>query len=167
MYVYRIQPYDERRLEQQSGVVDVGAHMKPGIKGKVAVVAGGARGSGLVIAERLAREGLKVALTGRDPAMGRSAEAQIRATGGEAIGIVADVTSQDGPAAIKAAADEAFGPPGIVVLNMAKIPSDARGLMAVSDEEFYAGFETYYMSIVRMARAFLPDMARMKWGRVI
>lgn len=141
--------------------------MKLGIEGRVAVIAGGARGSGLVIAQRLAAEGVKVVLTGRHEAMVKAAEQSIRAAGGAAAGVVADVTAKDGPARIKAAADQAFGPPGIIVLNMAAIPSNARALMAIDEAEVYHAFETYYMTVFRMARAFLPDMAKATWGRVI
>ena len=141
--------------------------MKLGIEGRIAVVAGGARGSGLVIAQRLAAEGVKVVLTGRHADMVRAAEQSIRTAGGDAVGVVADVTSKEGPAMIKAAADKAFGAPGIIVLNMAAIPSNARALMAIDEAEVYHAFETYYMTVFRMARTFLPDMAQMNWGRVI
>lgn len=141
--------------------------MQLGIEGKIAVVAGGARGSGLVIAEQLAGEGVKVVLTGRYPEIVRAAEKKIRAAGGEATGVVVDVTAKDGPATIKAAADKAYGPANIIVLNMATIASTARNFMDISEEEYYLCFETYYMTVVRMCRAFLPDMAKAKWGRVI
>lgn len=140
--------------------------MELGIKGRVAVVAGGARGSGLVIAERLASEGVKVVLTGRYPEMVKAAEDKIRAAGGEALGLVVDVTAKDGPATIKAAADKAFGPAGIIIINVG-IVSHARNLMDIPEEDYYECFEAYYMTVVRMCRAFLPDMAEMKWGRVI
>lgn len=140
--------------------------MDLGLMGKTAVVSGGARGSGLQIGQRLAREGARIVLSGRDPEMVRAAEKSIRDAGGDAIGVVADVTTKEGPAEIKAAA-ETFGPVSIAIFNFAALSSLEREFMKIPDEEFYQGIETYYMTIVRMCRTFLPDMVDLNWGRVI
>jgi NAD(P)-dependent dehydrogenase (short-subunit alcohol dehydrogenase family) len=141
--------------------------MDLGLKGKVAVVSGGARGSGLEIGQRLAREGAKIVLTGRDPATVRAAEQSIRDLGGEAIGVVVDPITKDGPATIKAAAAKAFGRVAIMIINFADLSTLERDFLKISDEEFYSSVETYYMAPVRMCREFLPDMVDLNWGRVI
>ena len=59
--------------------------------GKVAIVTGATSGIGRVTAEQFAREGAKVAFCGRREALGREVEAGIKAAGGEATYIRADV----------------------------------------------------------------------------
>ena len=141
--------------------------MDLGIKGRIAVICGGARGSGLEIAHFLAREGVKVVMSGRYPDMVREAEKSVRDAGGEAVGVVADVVAPDGPEKIKEAAHKAFGAPDIMVLNIATISSNDREFMNITDEEFEKSYQAYFMAPVRMLRAFLPDMAKNRWGRVV
>jgi NAD(P)-dependent dehydrogenase (short-subunit alcohol dehydrogenase family) len=57
-------------------------------EGRTGLVTGAARGIGFAIAERLAREGARVALVDRDPEV----EAVAKRLGARAQGIVADVT---------------------------------------------------------------------------
>lgn len=59
--------------------------------GKVAVVTGAARGIGKAAAIRLARAGCRVVLNGRDAATLETVAAEIRASGGDAISVVADL----------------------------------------------------------------------------
>ena len=85
--------------------------------GKVAVVAGGSRGCGRGIAEVLAAEGARVVLSGRQQAAVHDTVEAIRAAGGEAQGVVADMAEKAGASNIIAAAREAYGSPDILVTN--------------------------------------------------
>lgn len=62
------------------------------VRDKVALVTGGASGLGKAAAERLAREGAKVAVLGRDQDENRQVVEEINAAGGEAIPITADIS---------------------------------------------------------------------------
>ncbi len=64
------------------------------LRGKVAVISGGARGMGAVEAKMFATEGAKVVLGDLLETEGRKVESEIRATGAEAIFVRLDVTSE-------------------------------------------------------------------------
>jgi 3-oxoacyl-[acyl-carrier protein] reductase len=88
-----------------------------GLTGKVALVTGSSRGIGRGIATRLVEEGADVVFSARGE---EALDAAVRgATGpGRAYGVVADVTSARGAAAVVAAAVETFGGLDIVVNNV-------------------------------------------------
>lgn len=140
--------------------------MDLGLNGKVALVAAGARGSGLAIARRLATEGAKVIVTGRDDGIVASALETLRAQGAAAEGIVSDMVSPEGVARIREGCEDGFGMPDILVVNPPS-PARTRGLLETPDEEFYETYDAYVMSLVRLGKAFLPAMSDKGWGRVV
>ena len=64
----------------------------PDLAGKVAVVSGGSRGIGAATCRLLAQNGAKVTVNGRDEAAIDSVVQEIQGSGGEAIGVAADLT---------------------------------------------------------------------------
>ena len=62
------------------------------LSGKVACVTGGSRGIGAQTCRMLADHGVKVAVSGRDPAAIEQVVAAIRSSGQDAIALVADCT---------------------------------------------------------------------------
>ena len=89
------------------------------LKGKAAFVAGGTRGFNLSIAKRYAQHGARVAVASRDEARCAAAAQEIRALGGETLGLPMDVRDADQVAAALAHTAEAFGPLDIVVAGQA------------------------------------------------
>ncbi|MBS7700242.1 MULTISPECIES: SDR family oxidoreductase [unclassified Chelatococcus] len=81
------------------------------------VVTGAASGIGRATALRFAREGAHILLTDRAAEALEDAAAEIRALGGKAVTLTADLTDPSAPAAIIAAAVEGFGGIEVVVSN--------------------------------------------------
>lgn len=79
------------------------------LEGKVVLVTGGTSGIGRASAILFAREGAKVALTGRRAAEGEGVVKQIKAAGGSAIFIKADLTETDTIPAVIARVVSSYG----------------------------------------------------------
>ena len=86
------------------------------VSGKTALVTGGSRGVGLMIARGLAQAGARVLISSRKEEQLQAAAAEL-AQEGECEAIVADVSSPEGAAALAAAARERFEKLDILVNN--------------------------------------------------
>lgn len=137
--------------------------MDLGISGRRAAVAASSRGLGFATAAALAREGVQVALCGRDA--GRVEEAA-RRIGASAVPLVADVSTVAGATGFVEAATEALGGIDILVANAGGPP--AGDFASVEDVEEYArAFELNALSAIAMCRAAVPAMQAAGWGRVL
>jgi 3-oxoacyl-[acyl-carrier protein] reductase len=135
-----------------------------GIDGRVALVTASSRGLGFASAEALAAEGVRVVVSARGPESLEQAEHQLRASGAEVFGVVADITDPHVPERLVTAAVERFGRLDIVVAN-AGGPPPGRAL-EVDDDAIRAAVEANLLSAVRLVRAALPHMRRETWGRI-
>lgn len=80
------------------------------LKNKVAVITGGSKGIGQAIAERFGKENMKVVVNyNSDKAGGDEAVAKIKAAGGDAVAIKADISTEEGVNRLLKAAEESFG----------------------------------------------------------
>jgi NAD(P)-dependent dehydrogenase (short-subunit alcohol dehydrogenase family) len=93
---------------------------------RTAIVTGAASGIGAACARRLAADGAAVVLTDIQPA--DAVAKQIEADGGRALALVADVADEEAWAAVVRAAEDRFGPVGVLVSNAYAVeiaPADA------------------------------------------
>src|SRR6266849_6224964 len=118
-----------------------------GFRGKVAIVTGGSEGLGRATAERIAREGVKVAICARrKDVLEQAAEGIRRATGGEVLAQPADVTQAEDVAAFVRAVVGRFGGVDILVNNAGT--SAAAGFEKVDDAAWQTDFDLKLMAAV-------------------
>ncbi len=86
------------------------------ISGKTALVTGGSRGIGLMIAHGLVKGGARVIVSSRKEGPVQEAAAELAATG-DCVGIPGDVATPEGAAALAQATTERFGKLDILVNN--------------------------------------------------
>lgn len=138
------------------------------LDGKSALVTGGSRGLGFAIATELAGEGTRVALLARDPAAVETAAAKLRASGYDAIGVVADTTRDRDVETAVAEAAERFGGIDILVNGAAKAAGGPpTALTDLNDDDLRSEMETKVLGYLRCARAVAPQMVERGWGRII
>jgi NAD(P)-dependent dehydrogenase (short-subunit alcohol dehydrogenase family) len=92
------------------------------LEGKVALVSGSTRGIGRTIAEMFAKEGAKVAVTGRTVDRGEKVVANIREAGGDAEFFRLDINDEDNVHRVVDATVERFGKLDTLINNAA--PTD-------------------------------------------
>ena len=132
------------------------------LKGKNAIVTGSTAGIGLAIATALAREGVSVILNGRSEKRVTDAIDAVKRDGGKDVtGIVADLATADGAAALIARVPSV----DIVVNNMGIF--EPKPFTEIPDADWTRFFEANVMSGVRLARHYFPKMLAGNWGRIV
>lgn len=135
--------------------------MDLGLRGKTALITGSTAGIGLEIARALAAEGTRVVIYGRDRRRVDLAVSSIADAGGEARGVVADVTTVDGADTLLSVS----GQVDILVNNLGIY--ETRDFAELTDDDWHRLFEVNVVSGARLARAVFPGMIARDDGRII
>ena len=139
--------------------------MDLGIQGKVALVLASSRGLGQAIAVSLAREGVKVAVTGRNEDGLQQSVRLIEAAGGKAVALnwdLADLTAID---ALVSKVEKELGPIDILINNTGGPPPTTA---AGQDPALWQkSFNDMVLSLIAITDRVLPGMRQRKWGRII
>jgi NAD(P)-dependent dehydrogenase (short-subunit alcohol dehydrogenase family) len=136
------------------------------LDGRRALVTGGARGLGRVIAEALAEAGAEVALASRTLEACRTAAGEIsRATGKRAAGFTVELTRSDEITRLVQEVESGFGAIDILVNNAGV---NVRGQAAdLREADWDVVVDTNLKAPFLLARALGPRMCARGWGRVI
>ncbi len=136
--------------------------MDLGISGKRALVCASSKGLGRGCAEALAAEGVHLVMNARGSDALEEAAADIRAAHGvEVTSVAADITTEDGRAAVLAAA----GDVDILVTNAGGPPP---GMWTDWDrEDFIGALDANMLTPIALMKALVPGMMDRGWGRVV
>jgi 3-oxoacyl-[acyl-carrier protein] reductase len=136
--------------------------MDLGIQGRKAIVCGSSRGLGRACAEALVQEGVFVIINGRTAETVEQTTAAINAINpGSAVGVVGDVTTEEGRAAVLAACAD----PDILVNNSAG-PAP-KSFLDTNATEWTAAAAGSMIAPLLLTKAVLPAMIERHFGRVI
>lgn len=134
-----------------------------GLEGQVAVVTGSSRGIGRSIAERLAREGARVVVTGRSAASAEAAAAEL--PGGEHLGAACDVADAEAVAGLVKRVESELGSLDVLV-NNAGITAD-NIMLRLGDDDWDRVLDTNLKGAFLMIRAAARGMMKRRAGRII
>lgn len=136
--------------------------MDLGISGKRALVCASSKGLGRGCAEALAAEGVHLVMNARGAeALEETASAIRAAHGVEVVTVAADITTEEGRAAVLAAA----GDVDILVTNAGGPPP---GMWTDWDRaDFISALDANMLTPIALMKALVPGMIDRGWGRVV
>ena len=134
---------------------------------KVALVTGSSRGIGAAIAKKFAQEGAKVAVHGRDVAALTAVRAEIEQAGGQAIHVIADLTSFTQIEAMRQQVEQQFGPIDILVANAGASLTMPGPIEQISEEGWRATVDANLTATFLTIKSILPGMKERKAGNII
>ena len=140
--------------------------MDYGIRDKAALIVGSSKGMGFEVAKMLAAEGCRLAVLARTKKDVDAAVEALRADGGDAVGVCADVSQQQQiEDAVRQVSDEIGAPLIVIGQAIYQRPGD---FADINDLNLYReSFEAYTMSQIFLLKAVLPAMQEAGWGRFV
>lgn len=132
---------------------------------RTALVTGGGRGIGAAVARSLASAGASVMVAARTRSEVEAVATALRARGAIAFSAVADVTDAGSVAELKRLALESLGRVDILVNNAGAAHSAP--VDKITLEDWNRLFAVNATSTFLCTRAFLPEMLKRRWGRVV
>jgi len=136
------------------------------LEGKVAIVSGIGPGMGRDISLQFAEHGAKVVAGARTMANVDSVVDEVKAAGGEAVGVSLDITDNASCEAAVAAALDAFGRVDVLV-NNAFSDGDHRSFTSADLDNWRRTMDTNFFGTLQLSRAVIPAMKEQGEGRII
>ena len=136
------------------------------LNNRVALVTGGSRGIGRAVAISLADAGAAVAVNYREKATeARNVVETIRAAGGRAMAVGADVSRAAQVSEMMAACERELGPVDVLVNNAGV--GLVRSVDDLTEEDFDLTIAVNLKSVFLCTQAVVPGMRARKWGRIV
>jgi len=136
------------------------------IEGNAALVTASSSGLGKASAKALAREGVDVAINGRDEERLADAGAEVESVAaGDVVTVAGDLTDPDDTERLVSETVDAFGRLDHLVTSAGGPPSGA--FVDTDDEDWQEAYDLLVMSVVRLARAAKPHLEAGDGGTIV
>ena len=136
------------------------------LDGRVAIITGAAQGIGAAYAKRFAEEGAKLVIADiLDPT---NVVNTIRQSGGEAIGLIVDVTDKAQVQGMVQTAVETYGKVDVLVPNAAMFSDLDRGsFLDIDVDEWDALMAVNVRGVFLCCQAVVPEMKKQGYGKIV
>jgi 3-oxoacyl-[acyl-carrier protein] reductase len=136
------------------------------LRGRVALITGGSRGIGRGIAEGLAREGVRIAISYRsNKSAAHTTLKHLQEAGVESLAVEADATEEAQVNSMVAKVIERFGRLDILINNVGEF--NWKPVLESSRTEWEDIIASNLYSVFYASKAVLPVMRRQRWGRIV
>jgi NAD(P)-dependent dehydrogenase (short-subunit alcohol dehydrogenase family) len=132
---------------------------------RVAVITGGSRGLGLLMARKLAAEGARLALLARDPAELQRAQAELAAQGASVLSVPCDMSDRNQVTEAIGKVARHFGRIDVLINNAGIIQVGPLEHMAI--EDFEKCMAVHFYGPLYATWAALPHMMEARSGRIV
>ncbi len=138
------------------------------LEGKAALVTGASRGLGAALAQELAGRGARLALVARHGEELEQVAAKIRARGGTAHALRADISEKEAIYPLAGAAAALLGPLDVLVHNASLLgPTPLRPLLDTECEDLADVLETNLVGPFRLSKIIAGSMALRRTGVIV
>lgn len=132
---------------------------------RVVLVTGANRGIGLETCRQLVRSGCRVVMTGRNPAQLDKAARSLHAD--DVVAVPMDVADTRSIADAQQTIDQRVGAVDAIVNNAAILLHESSGALEIPLDAYRRTIDTNVFGAIEVCRAFVPDMVRRRYGRVV
>jgi NAD(P)-dependent dehydrogenase (short-subunit alcohol dehydrogenase family) len=139
----------------------------PNLNGRVAIVTGGSKGIGRAIAAELAKAGADVVLCSRGESEAMRAASEIAgSTGGQVLGVGADVRSHDDVTQLVSTAVKEFGGLDILIAN-AGVGGGFGSIDEIEPEDWHRVIDTNLTGVYYCCHEAVPELKKRGGGWII
>jgi short-subunit dehydrogenase len=135
------------------------------LRGRVALITGGSRGLGLVLARELAHEGARLAICARDAEDLERARDDLEARGASVMAVPCDVTDRALVEEMVRAVGDHYGQIDLLINNAGVIEVGPMEVMTVEDYE--EAMKTHFWAPLYTVLSVLPEMRRRGEGHIV
>lgn len=135
------------------------------LRGKVVLLTGATGGIGSATARLLAREGMRLMISGRNEARLRALEAELRGLGCEAVGVAADVADRSQVRMLADATTQRFSRVDLLVCNAGEYVRGPAERLHI--EDFERSMAVNFYGTVHLVYAVLPGMLASGSGHIV
>jgi short-subunit dehydrogenase len=135
------------------------------LRGEVALITGGSRGLGFLLAREFAREGCRLVICARDPEELQAARTELERGGAEVLSVPCDMTDRAQVDRLVSEATRRYGRVDLLVNNAGAIEVGPIETMTV--EDFKQAMDLMFWGVLYPTLSVLPQMRERRNGRIV